>query len=134
MDFAAAKNMGNSGKLTIIEGGEYSGSELNAAEYMANQGNEVILRPPTGTRAEGNTSDLLVNGVNYDVYTPKTNNPDNIIKAIAKKNNQTTGIVLDLSNTKVTADELGDILARVKGCIEKGGKSCNINDIIILPK
>lgn len=122
------------GKLTIIDGGNYSTSEINAAQYMANLGNDVVLRPPVGTRADGGTSDLLVNGINYDVYTPTTNNPSAIIRAITKKNTQTTGVVLDLSSTTVTVDDLGNILARVRGAIEKNGGTCNINDIVVMPK
>ena len=123
----------STGKLTILDG-DYSTSEINAAQYVADLGNEVVLRPPVGTRAGGQTSDLLVNGVNYDVYTPTTNNPFAIIRAITKKNTQTTGVVLDLSHTTVTADDLGNILPRVKGAIETNGGVCNINDIIIMPK
>ena len=123
-----------SGNLTILENGNYSASEINAAEYMANQGNDVVLRPPVGTRADGGTSDLLVNGVSYDVYTPTTNNPSAIIRAITKKNTQASGIVLDLSNTTVNQSDLGNILARVKGAIENNGGTCNINDIVVLPK
>ena len=123
------------GKLTIIDGVEnYSISEINAAQYMADLGNDVVLRPPIGTRAGGQTSDLLVNGINYDVYTPTTSNPSAIIRAITKKNTQTTGVVLDLSNTTVTANDLGNILARVKGAIEKNGGTCNINDIVVMQK
>lgn len=94
----------------------------------------MVLRPPVGTRADGGTSDLLVNGINYDVYTPTTNNPSAIIRAITKKNTQTTGVVLDLSSTTVTVDDLGNILARVRGAIEKNGGTCNINDIVVMPK
>lgn len=101
---------------------------------MTDLGNEVVLRPPVGTRAGGGTSDLLVNGINYDVYTPTTNNPSAIIRAITKRNTQATGVVLDLSSTTVTADDLGNILARVKGAIEKNGGICKINDIVVMPK
>ena len=125
---------GFGGKLTIIESGNYSTSEINAAKYMASQGYDVVLRPPKGTRRDGGTSDLLVNGINYDIYTPITNNPSSIIRAITKKNTQTLGVVLDLSNTSVTVDDLGNILARVKGAIESKGAACNINDIIVMPK
>lgn len=121
------------GKLTVLDG-EYSVSERNAAQFMADQGYEVVLRPPVGTRAEGKTSDLLVNGVNYDVYTPKTSNPSAIIRAITKKNTQTVGVVLDLSETTVIVDDLGNILARVKGAIENKGGVCNIKDVIVMPK
>ncbi|OLA93393.1 MAG: hypothetical protein BHW64_06880 [Candidatus Melainabacteria bacterium LEY3_CP_29_8] len=124
----------NTGKLTIIDGENYSISEMNAAQYMADLGNDVVLRPPVGTRAGGQTSDLLVNGINYDVYTPTTSNPSAIIRAITKKNIQTTGVVLDLSSTTVTVDDLGNILGRVRGAIEKNGGICNINDIVVIPK
>ncbi|WP_144695827.1 CdiA C-terminal domain-containing protein [Chitinophaga vietnamensis] len=117
------------GTLAIEPGGKFSESEIEAAKYMRAQGNDVMLRKPTGTRAQGGTSDLLVNGINYDVYTPITKNPKNIISAIASKNSQATGIVLDLSKTPVTADQLGNVLKRVQGT---GAK--NIKNIVILPK
>lgn len=122
------------GELAIIEGGDYSQSELDAAKYLADQGNDVVLRPPSGTRANGDTSDLLVNGINYDVYTPITDNSNNIIRNMTSKNSQTVGIVLDLSETSVVADDLGNILARITGAIEKNGGTCNIKDVIVLPK
>ena len=134
LQFFADKSGGKTGKLTIIDGENYSTSEINAAQYMAGLENEVVLRPPVGTRAGGQTSDLLVNGINYDVYTPTTSNPSAIIRAITKKNTQTTGVVLDLSSTTVTVDDLGNILGRVRGAIEKNGGICNINDIVVMPK
>ncbi|WP_143192166.1 hypothetical protein [Paenibacillus helianthi] len=42
-----------------------------------------------------------------DVYTPTTTSVSRIIGAIASKNSKTNGIVLDLSKTSVTADQLG---------------------------
>lgn len=51
------------------------------------------------------------------------------MSAIAKKNQQAQGIVLDLSNSGVTSEQLGDILKRVNNA---GAK--NIKDIIILPE
>lgn len=58
---------------------------------MASQGKKVHLRQPVGTRAGGGTSDMLVDGVRYDVYTPTSGNPSRIISAMAKKNSQTEG-------------------------------------------
>ena len=81
---------------------------------MKNQGFRVELRDPIGTRADGGTSDLLVNSLRYDVYTPTSKNPNRIISAIAKKNSQATGIVLDLTETTVTQDQLGNVLKRVQ--------------------
>jgi len=56
----------------IIEEGEFSTSELRAAQWMAKRGHQVILRQPRGTRVSGGTSDLLVDGIRYDVITPKS--------------------------------------------------------------
>ncbi|WP_423735448.1 RHS repeat-associated core domain-containing protein [Chitinophaga caseinilytica] len=124
------------GSFRIEKGEKFSQSEINAARYVHSLGNrDVYLRKPVGTRAGGETSDLVVNGVNYDVMTPITDKPGNIIKAMAKKNSQTTGIVLDLSRTTVTAKELGNVLRRVQGAIETNkDKTVNIKDIIIMPK
>lgn len=122
------------GRLKILPGENHSSSEIKAAQYMADLGNDVILRPPIGTRSEGGTSDLLVNGINYDVYTPTTDNSSAIIRAITKKNKQTSGIVLDLAMTTVTESELGNVLLRVQGAITKNGGICNITDIVIIPK
>jgi hypothetical protein len=115
------------GKLTVDPAGTYSASERAAAQHMADLGHDVTLRPPTGTRAAGGTSDLLVDGVRYDVYTPTTGNPNRIISAIAKKNTQAEGVVLDLSQSSVTQAQLGDALKRVQGA-----GATNIKNIIII--
>ena len=39
-----------------------------------------------------------------------------------------------MSNTTVTIDDLGDILGRVTGAIEKNGGVCNIKDVVVMPK
>ncbi|NOJ83342.1 hypothetical protein HNV28_34375 [Myxococcus xanthus] len=69
----------------------------------------------------------MVDGVRYDVYTPTTTNANRIISAIAKKNSQAEGIVLDLSQTSVTRAQLGNVLERVRGV-----GANNIRDVIIL--
>ena len=43
-------------------------------------------------------------------------------------------VVLDLSKTSVTAQELDNVLERVQGAVKNGGKELNINDIVIMPK
>ena len=78
-------------------------------------------------RAGGGTSDLLVNGVSFDVYTPITVNPNRIVSAIASKNSQAQGIILDLRNTTVTAEQLANILQRVQGA-----GATNIKNIVIV--
>ncbi len=113
--------------MVIEESGVFSESEINAAKYLQNLGKDVKLRMPSGTRAEGGTSDLLVNDVRYDVYTPTTSNADRIVSAIAKKNNQATGVVVDLSKTSVKAADLGNVVQRVQNA-----GAANIKDIIII--
>ncbi|MEL7567916.1 MAG: hypothetical protein AAGU27_23985 [Dehalobacterium sp.] len=121
------KGASKAGSLLIEKGESFSASEIKAAEYMKNLGNDVILRVPQGTRAGGGTSDLLVNGIPYDVYTPITNNASRIISGIAAKKDQAVGIVLDLSQTTVTPEQLGNIMARLAG---KGVTT--IKDVIIM--
>jgi len=111
----------------VIDAGKFSASEIRSAEHLASLGRDVRLRPPVGTRAAGTTSDLLVNGVTFDVFTPVSTNPNRIISAIAKKNSQARGIVLDLSETTVRPDQLGNILARVRGA-----GATNIDEIIVI--
>ncbi|MEI6196307.1 MAG: polymorphic toxin-type HINT domain-containing protein [Verrucomicrobiota bacterium] len=94
--------------------GKYSDSEMRAAAFLGKD-HDVILRPPTGTRAGGGTSDLLVDGKRYDVYTPETSNPDRIFGAIADKKDQAEGIIVDLSKTSVRPEQMGDVLARLRG-------------------
>jgi len=89
--------------LVIETGGKFSESEINAANYVKNLGEN-------------------------------TSNVKQILSRMASKNSQTTGIVLDLSQTTVNAVDLGNALARVRGIVSAGGKIPNINDIIIMPK
>jgi hypothetical protein len=117
----------NGGSLLIDVGGDFSASELNAARLLASEGNNVILRIPTGTRAAGGTSDLLVNGVRYDVYTPNSSSANRIISELAKKNSQATRLILDLSNSSVRIEDLRNVLARVRGA-----GATNITEIRII--
>src|SRR5262245_47374715 len=85
------------GTLIILERGAYSPRELSVARLLAQRDYHVVLRPPIGTRVGGETSDLLLDGRGYDIYTPTTANPNRIISAITKKNAQAEGVILDLS-------------------------------------
>jgi RHS repeat-associated protein len=125
---SATASVEEQGSLLIEAGAKFSQSEINAARYMESLGNDVVLRSPVGTREGGLTSDLLVNGRAFDVYTPETTNLNRIIGAITAKNTQASGIVLDLSKTSVTRLQLYNVLERVQGT---GAK---IRTIIIMPK
>ncbi|GEM_PF-6844229 len=78
--------------------GKYSQSEILSAWEMAAKGNNVVLRSPIGTRAAGGTSDLLVNGVRWDIYTPNTSNVNRIVSAIGKKIAKQKGLYLIYQN------------------------------------
>ncbi|MFE3329358.1 RHS repeat-associated core domain-containing protein [Streptomyces sp. NPDC059176] len=108
-----------------------SASEVAAAEYMASLGNRVVLRDPVGTRAGGQTSDLLVNDVPWDVYSPTNSNVNGIINKIAKKHSQVHGggVVVDLSGTGLSASQFDGALGRVNNQIRSWGKDSFIGDV-----
>jgi hypothetical protein len=67
-----------------------------------------VLREATGI---GRTSDLVVNGTPYDVYTPEAGtNIRNILSNAASKWTQVNGggVVIDLSNTDLGVLDFGD--------------------------
>jgi hypothetical protein len=103
------------GRLTIAEGAAPSATEVRAARSLVERGYDVVLKPPVGPRSPaGGTADLLVDGIPYDIYRPRTSSADRIISAVASKGDQAQGVVLDLSETTVTAEQLGDIVMRVR--------------------
>ncbi len=112
------------GSLRIVGSG-FSASERGAAEFLARQGHDVVLRAASGL---GRTSDLLVDGIPYDVYTPITGSIDRIVSEIAKKGSQVKGggVVVDLSRTLLSGIDAGDLLARVQGV------TSSVTHIIIL--
>jgi hypothetical protein len=85
---------------------------------MASLGNKVELRDPVGTRGTA-TSDLLVNGQQWDVYSPTSSNVKNVLTNIAKKFSQVNGggVVIDLSGTGLSEADFGNALGRVNGMI-----------------
>ncbi len=106
-----------------------SASEVRAAEFMAARGNRVVLRDPVGARGAGGTSDLLVDGVQWDVYSPTTSSPSAIVSGTAHKGSQVPGggVIVDLSGTSVTADQLGNLAARV------AGTGSRVGEVILMP-
>ena len=122
---------------TLGEGALYSESEIFAARWLyENNFGNVTLRQPRGTRSEGRTSDLLVNGTRWDVLTPEPNprtgrsrQIENIIVSIVKKNDQVRGggVVVDLRRTDFQPREFGDVLTKVR---ESG--ATDIHDVTII--
>jgi hypothetical protein len=114
----------NCGALRIIGDG-FSDSERRVAQLLADQGKDVLLREATGP---DRMSDLVVNGVDYDVYSPTTGNVDRIVSAVASKGSQVRGggVVIDLSGSPLEASDLDGILARVQGVTDQ------ITDIVVV--
>jgi hypothetical protein len=106
-----------------------SASEVRAAEFMAARGGRVVLRDPVGARGAGGTSDLLVDGVQWDVYSPTTGNPNAIVSAVARKGSQVPGggVIVDLSGSSVVAGQLGNLGARV------AGSGSRVGQVIVMP-
>jgi hypothetical protein len=115
---------GTGGTLRVAGNG-FSASKQRMAQLLYEQGNDVVLRQATGA---GRTSDLLLNGVAYDVYTPTSGNVNAIVSAIAKKGSQVNGggVVLDLSSSPLTPAQVGNLLPRVQGVTDQ------ISDIIVV--
>lgn len=92
------------------------------ARQLASQGRNVVLRQANS--AAGRTSDSLLDGIPYDVYTPTTGNLDRIVSSIASKGSQVRGggVVLGLSKSSLTPDQVGNTLPRVQG----------VTDIIVM--
>src|SRR5688572_2083174 len=118
---------GGEGNLEVALGATPTDVELRAARRLAALGYRVVLRPPVGRRSPmGSTSDLLVNGLPYDIYSPRSRIARNIVGELAHKGSQAYGVVLDLSRTPVTSAVLGDILQRAR----RAGS--RLQDVIVL--
>jgi Contact-dependent growth inhibition CdiA C-terminal domain len=103
----AGKAAEDSGSLSI-EGERFSASERAVAQDLASKGKKLVLREATGI---GRTSDLVVNGTPYDVYTPEAGTSiRNILSNVASKWTQVKGggVVIDLSNTDLGVLDFGD--------------------------
>jgi Contact-dependent growth inhibition CdiA C-terminal domain len=112
------------GRLSVVGGG-FSDSERFAAEELRRAGREVVLREATGRER---TSDLLVDGIPYDVYTPRTSNINRIVSAISSKSSQVRGggVVLDLTHTVLTKEDMTSVLPRVRGV------TTSVSEIIVI--
>lgn len=109
--------------------------EINAAQVMTWRGYDVILRTPVGTRADGGTCDLFLNGVRSEIYTPTTSNHNAIISTLFGKNSQLPGggsVVLDLRLSNASSKDLGDIMKRLQNAARKKNIVLNIREVHII--
>lgn len=99
--------------------------EKDAGKYVATSKPDatVIQRDPPGEGAlrkrdayVGNTSDLTVDGVNYDITSPEPGTSvAQTLSAAAGKYTQARGIVINLSRTSLTAADFGDNVLNCQG-------------------
>jgi RHS repeat-associated protein len=120
----AVANRSTAGSLEI-RGRGFSESEMGSAQILAGRGYSVVLRQASGTQR---MSDVLLDGIAYDIYTPTTPNVAAVVSAVASKGNQVAGggVVIDVSRTSLTATDLIGILSRVRNV------TMNVSDIIIV--
>ena len=112
------------GKYTAaLRGDGSAAAELRAAVTFSRAGFNVSFIPTSNIK----TPDFAAAGDLYDVYSPTTANPNRIISELATKGKQgATAVILDLSRTSVTKQQLGNILGRIRGA---GAK--NIRHVIV---
>jgi RHS repeat-associated protein len=122
---------------TDYEGGfalRFSKVELKAAMWRAAEGKNVTLREaPKGASRGAGTSDLVVEGVQEDIYTPTSTNPRSIAASVADKGNQASSVLVDLSRTTVTREQLGGDAGLLSLVRAQFGKPVeNINEVHII--
>lgn len=106
--------------------------ETRAAQKVHALGHEVVLRdPPHGGGTRGvDTSDLIVDGEQYDIYSPETGNLNRIVSELVRKRSQVTGggVVLNLENSPldVTDIDVESLLYRVNNATSGSPPLSNI--------
>ncbi|MCD1125589.1 hemagglutinin repeat-containing protein, partial [Jinshanibacter sp. LJY008] len=97
-----AENALSKGQVTYEFGAKPNGNELRAGSTFSELGYDVTYKATASDKGISGvrTPDLWVNGIGkVDVYTPQTVSLGNIVKAIEKKDSQTTAVLtqIDLS-------------------------------------
>ncbi|MFG3296828.1 RHS repeat-associated core domain-containing protein [Streptomyces sp. NPDC048179] len=133
-DAGSGSGSSNSGEF-INEAEKATPDEVYAAQKVASQGNRVVLRDPPadgGTRGV-DTSDVLINGAQGDIYSPSSGNMDRISGAVSKKRNQVDGgyVILNLKNSPIDAGDVdaANLLNRVNS---RPGTSPPLSGIFVI--
>ena len=67
-----------------------------------------------------------------DIYSPQAGTSiDNVFRALAKKNDQAQGVVLDLSAWDGLLSDLGSVTNRLQGKLAAQGSAVNIKEVIV---
>lgn len=90
--------------------------ELRVADILALAGHTVEFLP---TRTQ-KTADILLDGVEYEIKSPFTNNPKKIIRNVKRALQQSQNIIIDSSRIKGMRD---DVLRKLLVSRAKGQKT-----------
>jgi hypothetical protein len=101
-----------SGSLDILDsaGVGFSDRELQVAQALSESGSRVLLRAKAGDQA---TSDLIVDGEYWDVYTLRTSSVNRIISEATHKGAQVQGggVAIDLTQSALREADLPENFA-----------------------
>jgi hypothetical protein len=103
-------------KLRAAKAGDLSAAaEIEAARALRKAGLDVHFRTAAGDiGVQGvRTSDFLINGIPFEVFSPTTANPSRIVSQLAKKLPQADRFVLNLSQSSVGTADLRNLLGRI---------------------
>lgn len=76
--------------------------ELRVANILALAGHAVEFLP-TGTQK---TADILLDGIEYEIKSPLTNNPKKIIRNVKRALQQSQNVIIDSSRIKGMRDDV----------------------------
>ena len=116
-------------------------AEVRCIKFLEGLGINVHVKDPVPGAPTGPlTADIIVGGqrgsgaggITADIFSPESATVQGVVDGIVAKAKQVQGgvVVVDLSRTPVTAEQLGDIMARVTALNEAD----RIKDVIIVPK
>lgn len=104
-----------SGRFSIETGAKPDLNEIRAGVGLGSAGYDVTYQATASSRGISNqrTADLSVSGVgSVDVYTPKSTNPNSIVRNIEGKNSQAGAVIVQAD---LSAQSTQSIAARVYG-------------------
>ena len=90
------------GKVIIPGGVRPWAHELRVAGILALAGHSVEFLPATGNLK---TADILLDGVEYEMKSPLTDNPKKIIRNVKRALQQSPNVILDSSRIKGMRDD-----------------------------
>ena len=98
-----------------LEGGtmdDFPQNEIESAEWARDQGLDVTLRKPIGSRSGGGTTDTTINSQLWDIYTPeRTTSVEGIVAGMAAKAGKGSqvgrgGVLVNLNESRFTPAQI----------------------------